>query len=159
MALRHAFASLGTLFLLTISAPGLGQNISESFGESNIDVYDLESPKYQDPEYTIDELRDKLATYTKLQSTGTKLFVPGLISIGVGATGFAWGIVLLSSGQDEGAFPYMLGYTGVVIGIPLTAAGAVLRGVGGKKRDEYRSRLDRVTLGVGPGQIALTFSY
>lgn len=100
-----------------------------------------------DPEYSIQELKDKLSTYTKMNMTGKGLLAGGIPLTVVGVVCIVSGISIMVNSYDEsGAFLYVLGAYGVGFGVPLMAAGGVLKGIGGGKQKEYLRRLDRVSL-------------
>lgn len=100
-----------------------------------------------DPEYSVEELKDKLSTYTKMNTTGKGLLAAGIPLSVVGVVCLVSGISILVNTYDEsGAFLYILGGYGVGFGIPLMVTGGVLKGIGSGKQKEYMRRLDRVSL-------------
>ncbi|MBD3420273.1 MAG: hypothetical protein GF398_09180 [Chitinivibrionales bacterium] len=115
---------------------------------------------YTDPEYTREELRDKLKTYTKMHATGRGLQIPGIISLSAGGVMYISGLMSLSNKEEADAlFLVFLGYVGILVGIPLTATGSVLKGIGSKKKAEYEQRLDRVSLQIGVNSLSLEIEF
>jgi len=119
--------------------------------------------RYSDPEYSVSELKDKLATYNKMHNTGRKLNISGLITLGIGGTMFFSGISMLANYDSNtigtGIMLYYLGYFGIVVGTPLSISGSVIKNIGHKKKKEYEGRLDRVTLHLGPAGAELVIDF
>ena len=118
------------------------------------------------PEYTEEEIRDRIRTYTKLRNGGI-----GVICGGVAMT--ILGIALLVNREDidedkpgrvevnAADFGAMMRLAVFAEGIFFCAGGAVITSIGGKKINEYQKRLNDVSVrfGVGREYMALRFMY
>lgn len=118
------------------------------------------------PEYTEEEIRDRIRTYTKLRNGGI-----GVICGGVAMT--ILGIALLVNREDidedkpgrvevnAADFGAMMRLAVFAEGIFFCAGGAVITSIGGKKINEYRKRLDDISVrfGAGRGYMVLRLMY
>jgi hypothetical protein len=114
------------------------------------------SARSGDPEYSTEELKTKLAGYTRMHNAGHTLLAAGIPLTCVGILGLAGGIAMLANNQPAGAALCIIGEIGIGFGPEMWIAGAVLNNIGGDKQKEYERRLH---VGVGLNGISFTYLF
>jgi hypothetical protein len=93
-------------------------------------------------EYSIQQLKDKLAGYTKMHKNGQMLMSIGIPLTALGLIGYISGIAALANhNEGTGATLLLVGDIGIAIGPEMAVAGIVLNRIGGNKQKEYEKRL------------------
>lgn len=121
-----------------------------------------------DDEYTIGEIKGKIASYTKMKITGFTL-------LGIGGTTLVTGIILAANADWETrqtptgvqkTTDDPKGGAGIIMlaaGIPMTIVGTILGAIGTNKTHEYKQRLELSSVGVyitpKKQNIELTFTF
>jgi len=116
--------------------------------------------------YTEKEVREKISGYTRMQNAGTGLMIGGIVLAGVGPFLLVNGIRRMANDESWDAYSnenpdgYWTGYGGALclgFGVSMTVGGGVLQKIGRNKIKEYKRRLERFSLRVGPNSIGLVY--
>jgi hypothetical protein len=147
------------LFLISLSFAAFPQQDTNTIIEKSDRapkeiVVPSDQPK--DPEYTTEELKTKLAGYTRMHGAGHTLLAAGIPLTCVGILGLVGGIAILANNQPAGAALAIIGEIGIGFGPEMWIAGAVLNSIGGPKQKEYERRLH---VGVGLNGISFTYLF
>jgi hypothetical protein len=116
----------------------------------------LSFPLFADSEYTCRELQNKFSGFSRMEKGGNSLLIGGISLMTVGTVGLITAIPLLIDDREEGLIGIIVAEYGFTFGIPMTVVGGVLKGIGGKKRKEYKRRL---CLFIQPTGAAISYSF
>jgi hypothetical protein len=110
------------------------------------------SSVFADEEYTTEQIKEKITTYTKMETAGKTLKGVGwgLIGVGIACVPIGVGVAVNADDASGEMAGVMVGGIGGGLGIGFgmvgTIAGGVLKGIGRDKKMEYESRLSlRIT--------------
>jgi hypothetical protein len=119
-------------------------------------------------EYSCQELRGKVASFTKMRNAGIGLLAGGGVGVIVGAAMIASanGVAYYSYDSNTGESGNMTGGIGAdiaVLGVALTVAGIVLTSIGAKKSREYSERANaqhcRLEVEISPNAVELVYRF
>jgi hypothetical protein len=112
--------------------------------------------KSGDSEYSTEELKTKLAGYTRMHNAGHTLLAAGIPLTCVGILGLIGGFAIVANHQPAGLILVYIGEIGIGFGPEFWITGAVLNNIGGEKQREYERRLH---VGVGLNGISFTYLF
>jgi hypothetical protein len=132
-------------------------NRDDSANIINTEIKQQINTNQKDNEFTKEQLKDKILTYTRINQNGNNLIKIGVPMISFGFFTYLGGIALMrNNNRDAGLALSTMGSAGIAAGPMMVAAGEILYRIGKTKRNEYEKRFT-ISLGLKSVKIAYCF--